>query len=85
METESLFFRMDRKEIGYLRFLLEAYEGMAALSTLDREQGVVMVRMAPGCAALVEEVIASFGPEAVFIPLSKAEVTDMGFSTELCA
>jgi hypothetical protein len=41
--------------------------------------------MAPGCAALVEEVIASFGPEAVFIPLSKAEVTDMGFSTELCA
>ncbi|TWI71163.1 uncharacterized protein DUF4911 [Desulfobotulus alkaliphilus] len=84
METEALFFWMNRSEIGFFRFLLEAYEGMGAVTTLDREGGLVMVRVAPGCVALVEEVAASLGPGASLVPLSRTEVENMGFSTQLC-
>ncbi|WP_179953172.1 DUF4911 domain-containing protein [Desulfobotulus mexicanus] len=84
METEALFFWMNRSEIGFFRFLLEAYEGMGAVTTLDRERGLVMVRVAPGCLALVEEVAAALGDGASLVPLSRAEVEKMGFSTQLC-
>ena len=39
---------MDRSQIHFLRFLLEAYEGVAILSTLDPEAGLVVLLIAPG-------------------------------------
>ncbi|MCW7754401.1 DUF4911 domain-containing protein [Desulfobotulus sp. H1] len=85
METEALFYWMDRREIGFFRFLLEAYEGIGALTTLDREQGLVMVRVAPGCCLLVEEIVSSIGSGTPPVSLSREEVEGMGFSTDLCS
>lgn len=84
METEALFFGMDKREIGFLRFLLEAYDGIAALTTLDGERGLVMVRIAPGCTPLVREIIASLDSETPLTPFTEGEVISMGFSTVLC-
>jgi len=49
------YFRVDRRDIGYFRFTLEAYEGLATLSTLDARNGIVVLSI-PECFA--EEVAA---------------------------
>jgi hypothetical protein len=40
--------RVPRAEISYLRFLLEGYEGVAGLSTLDSAQGLLEITVPPG-------------------------------------
>lgn len=44
------YFRVDRRHIAYFRFILEAYEGMATLSTLDAREGTVVLQI-PECFA----------------------------------
>jgi hypothetical protein len=35
------YFRVDRSHIAYLRFILEGYDGLATLSTVDAREGIV--------------------------------------------
>lgn len=57
MKTIKKFLRVDRREICYLKFILEAYDGIATLTTIDAHQGIVMLRIAPGCEGDVEAVL----------------------------
>ncbi len=41
MHCESLYITISPDRIGLLRFLLEGYDGMAMLSTLDSKSGLV--------------------------------------------
>ncbi|MCE5334720.1 MAG: DUF4911 domain-containing protein [Desulfobacteraceae bacterium] len=36
-------------EIHYLRFIVEAYEGIGVVSTIDSALGLVSIAIAPGC------------------------------------
>ena len=60
MESCKHYYRMDRRAIYMLRFLLEAYDGIAGLSTLDSSEGRIVLYVPPGCerevAALIKEV-----------------------------
>jgi hypothetical protein len=49
MRTRKWRYRIDRRRIGYLRFLLEGYDGIAVLETLDPAAGTVVLHVAPGC------------------------------------
>ncbi len=42
-------YLIDRRQVHYLRFLLEAYPGLAVVSTEDSALGLVAVAIAPGC------------------------------------
>jgi hypothetical protein len=46
-------------QIHYLSFTLEAYEGIATLTTRDPSLGWVQINMAPGCEAEVRKVLDS--------------------------
>ena len=48
METQKWHIRVPRKEISYIRFLLEAYDGLAGLRTLDAAKGVLEISVPPG-------------------------------------
>lgn len=54
-------YRVDKKDIGYIRYIFEAYEGIAVVSTLSSEEGVVALRIAPGCEEEVEELVSHLG------------------------
>jgi len=56
LETIKKFLRVDRTEICFLKFILEAYDGIATLTTIDAQLGIVMLRIAPGCEGDVEAV-----------------------------
>ena len=47
MECEQLFLRVSPSRIWYLKFILEGYDGLATLSTIEPNEGVVLLRF-PG-------------------------------------
>ncbi len=65
METIKRYYRVDRSEISYLRFILESYEGVGMVTTLDSATGRVVLRISPGCLAAVEGLMADLAKEIV--------------------
>ncbi len=61
LETIRKIIRVDRREICFLKFILEAYDGIATMTTIDAHQGIVLLRIAPGCEKEVEAVIRDLG------------------------
>jgi hypothetical protein len=59
LRTATRIYRMDRRDISYLRFILEAYEGMAVLTTREAALGIVSITIAPGSETLVDNVLAA--------------------------
>lgn len=43
LATTARYFRVDRRDLVYLKFILEAYEGLSTLSTADREGMIVRI------------------------------------------
>jgi hypothetical protein len=58
LETTTKIFRIDRQDIAFLKFIFEAYDGIAVLTTLERGSGTVRLTIAPGCDQEVAAVLA---------------------------
>ena len=56
-------FRIDSSNIGFLKFILEAYEGMAQLTTIDPALGFIDVFVAPGCEEEFELLLSRLKTE----------------------
>ena len=56
-QTNKQYYRVDRREIAFIRFILEAYDGVAIVRTLDPEAGIVEFQIAPGCEPDFEKII----------------------------
>ena len=56
--TVKRYYRVDRREIAFLRFIFEAYEGIAIIETLNPELGLIVIYIAPGCEPDVEMILA---------------------------
>jgi len=56
-ETIKQRYRVDRRKIAFLRFIIEAYDGLAILTTLDSEAGLIELQIAPGCVQDVETIL----------------------------
>ncbi len=61
---------IDPRQIHYLRFILEAYEGLALVSTLDQKLGLVLLSIAPGCEEDVLSILQSESASLGFRPLT---------------
>jgi hypothetical protein len=57
LKTRKRYFRVERSAIAFLRFIFEAYDGVAVLETLDPALGIIVLHVAPGCDDIVEMVI----------------------------
>ncbi len=44
------YFTVNRRDIAYLRFIIESYEGLSTLSTVDAAKGTVSLSV-PSCFA----------------------------------
>ena len=57
--TTQHLYRLDRRDISFLRFILEAYDGMAVVTPRDAARGIVTVTVAPGCETDVAEILSA--------------------------
>jgi hypothetical protein len=63
MQTIKRIFRVDRKDINYIRSTVESYNGMAVIKTLDPYVAYIEVSISPGCEELVSELLDSLKEE----------------------
>jgi hypothetical protein len=56
-ETVKRYCRVDRRKIAFLRFIFEAYDGLAIIETLNPESGVIVFYIAPGCETDVDMIL----------------------------
>ncbi|MFZ7112662.1 MAG: DUF4911 domain-containing protein [Desulfatiglandales bacterium] len=60
METTRRFIKVDPREISYLRYTIESYDGMAVVRTADPDAGILELMIAPGCEEFVDHLLKSF-------------------------
>jgi hypothetical protein len=56
VETDRRVFQVDRRDICYLRYTLESYDGMAVVRTIDPHAALIEVSIAPGCGSIVDQL-----------------------------
>jgi hypothetical protein len=71
MDTVEWYFRIRRRDIAYLKFILESYEGLGVLRTIDPREGIVEVMVPPGLEKDMEMVLEGLGYE---IPIERIEL-----------
>ena len=57
MNIIKKYFRVDRREIAFLKFIFEAYDGIVTITTLDPDQGIIRLFIATGCENDVEMIL----------------------------
>ena len=72
MQTIRHIFRVDRRDINYLRTTIESYDGMAVVSTLDPGKAYLEIRISPGCEQLITELLDSLREEGLEIVEKKS-------------
>jgi hypothetical protein len=68
LETIKRYYRVDRREIAFLRFIIEAYDGIAILRTQDRELGLIVLDIAPGCETEVDLILRDLKHDILIEP-----------------
>jgi hypothetical protein len=68
VETIKGYYRVDRREIAFIKFIFEAYDGIAVLETLDPKAGIVVFHIAPGCERDVDAILQDLKREVVIEP-----------------
>lgn len=59
METIKQSYLVDKPRISYIRWIVESYDGMAIVSTIDPVDAIIELKIAPGCESIVNELIHS--------------------------
>ncbi len=59
-------YRVDKTRIGFIKFIFEAYEGIAVVTTLDAKAGHVRLAIAPDLAEEAFRIIADLKKDVEF-------------------
>jgi len=68
LNTIKKYFRVDRRKIAFLKFIFEAYDGIVTLTTVNPNQGVVLLCIAPGCEDDVEMILQDLKKDILIEP-----------------
>jgi hypothetical protein len=73
MEVASRYYQLASRDLVYMKFILEAYEGLSTMSTIDGKRGVVKVEYP---VPFAEDVAALM--QALATEIAVTEVTPGG-------
>ena len=68
MESTIQYYRVDRRKIGFMKFIFEACEGIVTITTVDAALGLVSLRIPPGCEGEVAAVIKDLEKDVFMEP-----------------
>ncbi|HJX33757.1 MAG TPA: DUF4911 domain-containing protein [Desulfatiglandales bacterium] len=57
METIRLLCQVERKDISYLGWIIQSYDGIAVLKTVDPYKAIIELQISPGCEDVVFELL----------------------------
>ena len=67
VQTIKRVFRVNSRDISYLRWTIESYDGMAVVRTIDPYAAFIEIMISPGCEDQVLELVDSLRQEGVSI------------------
>ena len=73
MQTSSRYYKLASRDMVYMKFILEAYEGLSTMSTIDGKKGIVRVNFTLGFADDLAALMEALSKE-----ISVTEVTEGG-------
>ena len=57
MKTIQKYYRIDRRQLCYIKYLIEPPHRIALLRTVDPEAGIVALHISPGCEPVVDMIL----------------------------
>ena len=66
MKTIQKKYRVDRKKIGFIKFIFEAYEGIAVVSTIDAQNNLLLLSIAPDLLDESDMIVADLKKDFLF-------------------
>lgn len=63
------YFKVRHRDMVYLKFILEAYEGMNVMSTVDNVAGIIRIAIMEGFEADIDGVLAELGRQVAMEPV----------------
>ena len=63
MKTTKRYYRVDRRQIAFIKFIFEAYDGIAGMRTINPTKGIIKLHIAPGCEAQADLVLQDLKKE----------------------
>ena len=63
MDTISLIIQIPPQEIAYLSFIIESYEGVAVVRTIDPRTGLVELMVSPHFQVEMDAILADLARE----------------------
>lgn len=51
------YFRIKKKDIAPVQFIVESYEGMASVTTIDPQEAIIGIFIMPGFEEIIEELL----------------------------
>ncbi len=73
LSMKKYYFYMDPREIYFFKFVLEGYDGLGVINTLDSDKGLIRV-VVPECQSeLFEKLVSALSGELRLVPASPDE------------
>lgn len=63
------YFKVAHRDMVYLKFILEVYEGMNVMSTVDNKAGIIRIGIMPGFVEDMDSLLAELGRKVVMEPV----------------
>lgn len=63
------YFKVAHRDMVYLKFILEAYEGMNVMSTVDNQAGIIRIAIMPGFVEDMDALLAGLGKKVNMEPV----------------
>ncbi len=57
METITKLYNINKSDIGFIKYVFEAYDGLAVVSTIKSEKDTIAIYIAPGCEEEADELV----------------------------
>lgn len=73
------YFRVNRRDMVYLKFILEAYEGMNVMSTVDNAAGIIRIAIMPGFEDDMDALLVELGTKVMMEPVAWAGNVDADY------
>jgi Domain of unknown function (DUF4911) len=62
-DVVSIYLRLPRREIAYVKFVFESYEGVAVCRTLDRHEALLVAMVVPDALAQARRIVEALAAE----------------------
>ena len=73
MNTIQLYFRVNPKDMAFVKFIVESYEGLAVLRTLDPREGIMEWMISPDLVEQAQELIDALRKEISILIISPSD------------